>query len=324
MADFPPAGRPLGGIMGIPILPRIFITADPVVQTHYLMQTAKTLTGNFRVGALCVLPTAATTVTLHGQVASASNYFKVLSTGFASISIGGSVVTSTVLATKDNKLRTYDVELSGNDFLFQENGVTIDTVTDAGAAANLFVVDVLCQSNGADFFDGTYADPKITDLTTASNSVAWQLNLATGNTEQAVGGGNNITYNNAIASTRGLFTFNTIINAWDTELNLWTFGDGIATGSEGIFKNLAGVLTGGLSTKLSYAWEGEVTGLTSGELRFSIGDSTGIITATADGVFSGIDNSGTKTRLDCVTGATQPNAGATISIKTVRRVIEVA
>jgi hypothetical protein len=219
---------------GVAAIQRIIITADPVLQTHFPIQNTKTFPDDFDLSIDAVLPTAATTVTLYGQTASAAHYIKVLSTGFASINIDSSIVTSTVLATKDNKQRRYGVKLVGNDFIFTEEGVTIDTVTDAVAAAKSLIINVIAQSNGADFFDGTLSDPLLTDLTTPSNSESWAINRALpATTEQSSSGNNILTYNNAIASTRELFTF--INGEWESITNVWTVGDAVFTGAENVF-----------------------------------------------------------------------------------------
>lgn len=198
-------------VLSPPVIQRVFALFDPVQNGKGEMQTAVVIPNNFRVSALCVLTTSATTVSLFGQDSSTLNYLKVLSTGFASLSIDGSVVTSTVLATKDGQIRTYGVELSGNDFLFQENGVTIDTVTDAVAAAKTLTLDAVAQSNGADFFDGIYADPKVADLVNASNSESWKIDKATGNTEQSSSGNNILTLEFVPDADRGLLRLNTSV-----------------------------------------------------------------------------------------------------------------
>lgn len=187
-------------------LRRIFITADAVLNTKFTF-SAVTLAGDFDVNIDAILPTDAVTYSLYGQDASASNSIKVLSTGFVSIVIGGSTVTSTVLATKDSKYRNYGVKLIGNDFEFTESGVTIDTVTDAGAAANSLVLDAIAVSNGLNFFANALANPVIDDLTTTSNSESWLLDRPfPQTTEQSSSNSNLLTYVNADSSTRELFT----------------------------------------------------------------------------------------------------------------------
>ena len=267
---------------------RIFIDLDPVLQTHFPIQNTKTYPNDFDLSIDAVLPIAATTVTLYGQVSSADNYIKVLSTGFVSINIDTSIVTSTVLATKDSKQRRYGVKVVGDDFIFTEEGITIDTVTDAVAAAKSLIINVIAQSNGADFFDGTLSDPILTDLITPSNSVAWQLNLATGNTEQAVGGGNDLTYNGAPDSTRELFTFNQSDNGWDGSVERvvggdfnnagdwvvgvdWAISGGVltATNSSGTFTTQASVNEIGNTFSVEY----DITRIASGQFHVRCGFS---------------------------------------------------
>lgn len=274
------------GFLGLSsITQRIFITADPILETHYTMESAKTFAGNFRVSALCILPAAATTVTLFGQAASASNYIKVLSTGFASINIGGSVVTSTVLATKGGILQTYGVELSGDDFLFQENGVTIDTITDAVAAANSLILDTCCQSLGADFYVGTYADPKLTDLVTLSNSESWRIDKSFAiTTEQSSSNNNLLTYLNADSVTRELFTVvsdgwigvEVVVNGGFNSDTDWTKGTGWSI-SGGLAVSVATTNTNVSNTAMSsndnvtYRTSFEITAYTSGNVRMRAG-----------------------------------------------------
>lgn len=186
-----------------PVIQRIFINNDDAAGAFYSMATPIVMASNFTAGTKAILPLSATNYTLIGQTASALNYLKILSTGFASISIDGDVVTSTVLATKDSKLRDYSVELNGNDFEFLEDAVIIDTITDAVAAAKVFTINAISTSNGADRFDGIQADPFFDN---AGTITSWNLDEATANTETNNEGGNVLTYENQALDQRELFT----------------------------------------------------------------------------------------------------------------------
>lgn len=257
-------------MIGDSAISRIFARFDPVQNGHGTMQSAVVIANDFRVSALCVLTASATTVSLLGQAASALNYLKVLSTGFASLSIDGSVVTSTVLATKDTQIRTYGVELSGNDFLFQENGVTIDTVTDAVAAAKTLTLDAVAQSNGADFFDGIYADPKITDLVTAANSESWKIDQAIGNTEQSSSGNNILTLVFVPEADRGLFTLDTSVtpSEWiGQQLASSSALDWVAARGNSVISGGSGSIISTASTTATYGLSTPLLGLGIGTYR---------------------------------------------------------
>lgn len=170
-----PMIRSMIGTGGDVAIQRIFIDNDDTAGAFYSLATPIVNTGDFTAGTKAILPLDATNYTLLGQTASSLNYLKILSTGFASISIDGDVVTSTVAATKDSKLRLYDVELDGDDFKFLEDGVIIDTVTDAVAAAKTFTINALATSNGLDIFNGVMADPIFNNNGTTTS---WNLDEA--------------------------------------------------------------------------------------------------------------------------------------------------
>lgn len=170
---------------------RVFIKFDSTQMNYLEITTPIVMSSNFTAGSKAVLSTSATNYTILGQTASPLNYFKILSTGFASINIDGSVVTSTVAATKDNIFRRYDVELDGNDFKFLEGGLVIDTVTDAVAAAKTFTINAIAVSNGADFFDSTLADASFDDNGTPTD---FRIDQLTGNSENSVQNNNTATY----------------------------------------------------------------------------------------------------------------------------------
>ncbi|MFQ3208767.1 MAG: hypothetical protein ACI9HU_000246 [Colwellia sp.] len=189
---------------------------------YYSLGAAWVAPNDFDINLKAVLPAASTTYALFGQAASTANYFKILSTGYASISIDSSVVTSTVLATKGLKLRRYGVRLIGNDFIFTESGIVIDTVTDAVAAAKTLTLDVFAQSNNTQFFDGIFSKPNLIDITTSSNSLPFGLSNLTGNTE--IINGVTLTYQN-IAETIDVRDIYTLTNEGFTGSELVTNGD---------------------------------------------------------------------------------------------------
>jgi len=313
------------------ILKRFFITTDLTLNPSFTLENTWTATGDFLAGAEVILPTAATTFTILGQSASAANFFQILSTGFASINIGGLQVTSTVATTKDNKFRRYDVELLGDDFKFMEEGVVIDTVTDAVAAANSFVIDALAVSNGALFFDNVFANPKLQDNSTSSNTFNWRIKEPTGNTEQALEGSNLLTYNNIPTNVpdREEFTFidgdwiglelaPQLLAGWDTVNAAVTQP---STGSYNID------YTGAFAIMLQemnileitqiYSWSLN-SKVTSGNMAFFIGNS-GVqnITSSQDS-YSGIDQPVSDGRIQFA----EDTFNGVISSVSVKRILE--
>jgi hypothetical protein len=223
-----------------------FALFDPVQQSNLLFSADWVAAGNFSVSADTILPLDATDFALLGQSASTANYLKVLSTGFLSFSIDSSVVTSTVLATKDSKLRNYGVTLSGNDFIFTEKGVAVDTVTDAVAAAKTLTLNTVGQSSAASYFKGVEANVKLDDLSQSGNTFTFPINTATGTTEDALEGGLTATYHGIPEANRPLFTLGDgkwvgeelVVNgdfATDTywvKNGNWTIAGGKATANE--------------------------------------------------------------------------------------------
>lgn len=271
------------GISIVSLAQRIFITADPILETHYTMENFKEFPGDFIISARCILPVGATTVTLFGEESFDDNYFKILSTGFASLKVGGIVVTSTVLATKGRSFRTYGVERDGTDILFQENGITIDTVTEE-FGFSLFL-DACCISNGVDFYSGVFADPTLTDLATPSNSESWRIDQAfPSTTEQSSSANNLLTYVNADSVTRELFTVisdgwigvEVVVNGGFNSDTDWTKGTGWSiSGGEAISvaTTNTNIANTGISANdnVTYRTSFEITAFTSGNVRLKAG-----------------------------------------------------
>ena len=134
--------------------------------------------------------------------------------------------------------------------------------------------------------------------------------------------GNFITYENQALDQRELFTLTDGV-AWLGQDDLWTYGAAVSNGSEGTFFVLAGDVNGA-EVQTNYSFSVSVSGLTSGQMRFRIGDDTTAVSTMVDGIFTGFGFSGAAARLDVVTGNSQPNSGATMTPSNVRKAIEIA
>ena len=165
----------------------VLIDLSPTSNGHYTLGTDSVLTTAYKLGISTILPTASTTYALYGRASSATDYLKILSSGYLSLDVDGTVVTSTTLATKDSKFREYSVTLEGNDFIFKEKDAVISTVTNATAAAKTLTLNLIANSNGASFYQGTLADAVI-------GSIKFGLNELTANTE--TNNGVTLTYQN--------------------------------------------------------------------------------------------------------------------------------
>ena len=86
---------------------RIFIDNDDAAGAFSSMATPIVMAGNFTAGTKAILPLSATNYTLIGQTASSLNYLKILSTGFASTSIDGDVVSDTERISTRTKIGTF-------------------------------------------------------------------------------------------------------------------------------------------------------------------------------------------------------------------------
>lgn len=183
---------------------RIFITHDPILQTHGTMQNTKTYTADFKFIFLIVPNTLASTLGILGHTTGATvDFIALLSPGIIRVRMGGADHDFTTNPLIVAKLNIVEVERIGTTTTVTINGASQAIVT--GAAS---VVYNLTGAIGAGFFfDGAYADPILTDLTTPGNSESWKLDQPFPiTTEQSSSGSNLLTYVNAAASTRELFT----------------------------------------------------------------------------------------------------------------------
>ncbi len=180
---------------------KVFIDLSPTSNGFYSLGTDSVLTTAYKLGISAVLPTASTTYALFGKASDANNYLKILSSGYLSLDVDGTVVTSTVLATKDSEYREYSVTLSGNDFIFKENTTTISTVTNATAAAKTLTLNLIGKSNAGEFYLGIVADPVM-------GSLEFNLDQLTANFEFPVGNvvGSEEVSNNTFDNTTGWYS----------------------------------------------------------------------------------------------------------------------
>jgi hypothetical protein len=213
--------RAVRSVLGLSKLTLIHL--ESTANAFFSLSIPWVASGNFNVSQDAILPTSAITYAILGQRASTANYFKVLATGYASLSIDSSIVTSTVLATKDSKFRNYGVSLSGNDFIFTESGLAIDTITDSVAAAKALTLDVFAQSNNTQFYDNVISSVKLIDLDAPSNSLPFELNELTKDYELPV---NNVFGSEMVAN--GDFSNGTAN---------WVAGSGsVLTANDGVLK----------------------------------------------------------------------------------------
>lgn len=180
---------------------RVFVTFDPVLQTHMTLQNPKTFAGNFEFEFDISTTESVNTIAVLGSAS--SDDVSVLSTGVMRIADGvGTVTFSTPI--NDGLLHTCKLSrLSGVVELF------IDGISDGtGVLASSMDVDSIGEdATGTNFFNGVIANVRLTDLSTPSNSESWKIERPTGtDTEQSSSGNNLLTYVNAGPSTREVFT----------------------------------------------------------------------------------------------------------------------
>ena len=166
---------------------RVLIDLSPTSSAFYSLGTDSVLTTAYTLSIDAILRTSSTTYAIYGKASDANNYLKILSNGYLSLDVDGTVVTSTTLATKDSKLRNYSVTLSGNDFIFKESGETVSTVTNATAAAKTLTLNLIGKSNAGEFYFGILSNSNI-------NGLNFALNQSTDNTE--TNNGVTLTYQN--------------------------------------------------------------------------------------------------------------------------------
>jgi hypothetical protein len=304
---------------------KVLVDFSPTAGSFISLGTNIVLETAYKLGISTVLPTASTTYALYGRASSATDYLKILSTGYLSLDVDGTVVTSTALSTKDLKFRQYSVELLGNDFIFKENDTVISTVTNAIAAAKTLTLNTVGSSNGADFYLGTLANAVM-------GSITFLINNLTGNSE--VAGGVTATYQN-IGTGRSFrqkytlidddyFGTQAVVNSDFATDSEWSKGTNVTiSGGQAVFAsapNNQGIVQNGVADEgRIFDVTITVSGYVEGglQVRNPFEDFT---PATADGVFTFtgiVDNNSVFLRAQGVT---------TLNIDSVtsRRRIEVA
>jgi hypothetical protein len=236
-----PLFRALTGFVST--ITKVLIDLSPTSNGFYSLGTDSVLTTAYKLGISTVLPTASTTYALFGRASSATDYLKLLSSGYLSLDVNGTVVTSTVLATKDSEYREYSVTLDGNDFIFKENNTIISTVTNATAAAKTLTLNLIGNSNSANFYLGILADAVMGDF-------KFKINKLTGTTESSILP-NDLVSNNAFNNTtdwsspRSSSTISVVSNKLrSTAISTDTFGSvitltGLEIGGVYLFKGSA-------------------------------------------------------------------------------------
>ena len=114
--------------------------------------------------------------------------------------------------------------------------------------------------------------------------------------------------------------FDQVDDGW-TGPELGAYGASTSNGAEGIFALINGVSTGGVPVNAVIRWTAAVSGLTSGQMRYRIGN-VWVALPTSDGGFSG-EQISDDTDLGVHVGSTQCNSGATM-LTSAKEFLEVA
>lgn len=147
------------GIVGLSGKICRFFTTLVSASSQYITIPTYTSSGNFIITFKAILGNAGNTDNLLGQTALTTNGLS-LSTNVLVLTIDSSVVTFTVAITKDSKLRDYGVRLEGNDFILSEDGVDLETITDAVAAAKTLTLTSIARSN-TNYLNALISDVKL-------------------------------------------------------------------------------------------------------------------------------------------------------------------
>jgi hypothetical protein len=238
------------------LIQRVFINLEPTANAYYSLASPVVFAGDFVTEFYVIANDATTSNTYNGLAGTATDYFKSTSaTSFtiANATSGAKVMTSPA-ALETGKYTRVRVRRVGPD-------VSVAVGYGAyGAAISGFTgdvsIDVLGQSNNANYFNGTLALPVFTNVATPADSESYTLGNLTGTTETS--NGNTLTYQN-IAETqdvRDLYTFDVkwiggglVVNGgFDTDTD-WTYQtgwsisggkallDGSQTGVSRLFQN---------------------------------------------------------------------------------------
>jgi hypothetical protein len=309
----------------------VLIDLSPTSSGHYTLGTDSVLTTAYKLGVSTVLPTASTTYALYGRASSATDYLKILSTGYLSLDVNGTVVTSTTLATKDSKFREYSVTLSGNDFIFKEDDATISTVTNATAASKTLTLNLIGNSNGAGFYLGVLSGAVMGSITFPLSQIAANSETVDGVTAtyQNIGTGTSVrdTYTLIDADYLGS---ELVINGNFATDSDWTKGAGVTIAGGKALINItdasALVQAEPYIQGSTYSVSFEVLDYVQGGIVIFTGFNNPSVVATSNGVYTSTasataTNNLTNTYVRPTSAANFTGSLANVSIK---RLIEVA
>lgn len=283
--------------------------------TDYATIPTVALAGDFKI-YFTFLCDAQSSFEVVGQSASYANHINVSSTEIE-VRIAGTRLHFTG-AFQDSLLHSGFVERVSGVTVINIDGVEIPEDT-LQLNTSALTFDSVWGEAGVASGEGILADLKIYDNGSLIRDYPLDEPKGTSVIYDTVGG-NNGTIINGNDEDKGLFTQQED-GDWLGQ-NMWTFGDAISNGAEGTYTAIIGVGSGIFTSNTIYKCSGTVVGLTAGQLWLQIGSNYHI--ASVNGDFSVDVDSAANTGLRVITGASQPNVGATISDISVKEVLKSA
>ena len=256
------------------------------------LATPWTATGDFEIE----MDFATTTVLAVAWVGggTGSDYIRLNADKTISVRLNSASVTTVAVATNANDGKLHNIKLvrtsstSGELFL---DGVSFEAFTINSGTAT---VDLVGQQNSGNYFSGTIANLKLTDLDTPSNSLAFSINEPTANTEESTINIGTINYYNIPEANRleavltddvWVGTEELVFNGgFDTDSG-WTKGAGwsISGGTANSSATSNTLLYQPLTIDaVSYLVKLTVSNFTSGSVRLSMGGTGTVMAADGD------------------------------------------
>lgn len=243
---------------------RVFVTADPTLQTHFTLENPVIETGDFEISLDMYTASSSSLQTLIGTPTGSDSFFRLDNISISAVikvKLGGVELPIPAATLTLNKLHNLRISRVGTTFTVHVDGTESGSETNAAWGADFEIGKIGTLGSNLQFFDGIIAN---VDL---GNGNAWKINKPTGNIEPSAGGGNDLTYVNAPDSIRELFTFNQSVtpNRWVSG-GLWTLPTYSFTGAElsGDIPQSQNILVEGLNYSVVFSGSGSNLGIATG------------------------------------------------------------
>jgi hypothetical protein len=209
---------------------RYFSTFDPVLNSYCELDTAFTPSGDFEVGATFSTVSTSNISIFSGVLQNNDGIGTRINPDgsvFVFVFVGVTLQTTITSSTgfNDGKLHAIKLTYTGTTAELFVDGVSQGTATWALNGSQK-IKNIGWRPVSLQYFDGTIADVKLTDLATPANSRIFPLALGPGSSvENSTINSGSVTYTNITDADRDLFTFDEANQRWVGDEELLTNGN---------------------------------------------------------------------------------------------------